>query len=170
MDTTCRILVVDNELLNMNILKDNSASNIRLNIFTSNDYSKVIDLAISIIPDMILLNWTLPDFDGVSAIKKLKENLITTNIPVILISNKEHSREELQIAFDAGAIDKICKPLRISKLQDIIKTIMSMARNFEKNNTQFPFMDKYTQELTVQKYKMLEQELEQLRNKLLNYY
>jgi len=169
MDIHYRILIVDNELLNMDSLKDNSVSNIRFHFFTSCDYKNVVDLAISLSPDLIMLNWILPGFDGISSVKKLKENLITTNIPVIIISDQELSQEDLQIAFDAGAIDNICKPFRISKLRVSIKTIMNMTRHFEKISNPFPFMDKYSHELTVQKYKMLEIELEQLRNKLLNY-
>ena len=60
-------------------------------------------------PDLILLDIDMPDMDGYEVCKKLKENPITRDIPVIFLSAYQDVTEKLK-AFQAGGIDYITKP------------------------------------------------------------
>jgi CheY-like chemotaxis protein len=58
--------------------------------------------------------------DGYEVLEKLKKNVPTKNIPVILLTNLE-SAEDIQRAFDKGATTYLVKS--DYKLEDIIKKI-----------------------------------------------
>ncbi|WP_245927376.1 response regulator [Aphanothece hegewaldii] len=70
-------------------------------------------------PDVILLDWMMPDMDGRTTLQHLKKNPLTQTIPVILVTAKEQdsvfNSENLEIAA------MISKPFRPLKLAEQIK-------------------------------------------------
>lgn len=68
-------------------------------------------------PDLILLDYLLEGEDGVSLAKEIKSNKDTKNVPFILISGSDSTKE---LAAKAGAIDFIEKPFGI---QDLLQKI-----------------------------------------------
>ncbi|MDC3417591.1 ATP-binding protein [Aquibacillus salsiterrae] len=61
-------------------------------------------------PDVILLDLTLPDIDGIELLKKLKSNPITNKIPVIVIS-ADAMKSTIKQALEAGCSAYITKPI-----------------------------------------------------------
>ncbi len=91
-----------------------------------------IDMAIEIIPDLILLDIMLPDLDGIEVCKKLRKNkeLDNTLIAFLTARNEEYQ----QIAgFEIGADDYIAKPI---KPQVLISRIKGLLRRKQDNNIQ----------------------------------
>ncbi len=68
-------------------------------------------------PDLILLDYWLPDFNADKLLRWLKTNDKTKNIPVILISSDLQVKK---LAFDAGADDFLPKPFNVEKLEERI--------------------------------------------------
>lgn len=60
-------------------------------------------------PDLILLDIVMPEEDGYTTCKKLKEDANTANIPVIFISSMNDSSDKVK-GFKYGAVDYITKP------------------------------------------------------------
>lgn len=67
---------------------------------------------VNICPDLILLDVVLPDMDGITLIKKVR-NL--TDSPLIVVSTRAKERDKV-VALDAGADDYITKPFGIEEL------------------------------------------------------
>lgn len=70
-------------------------------------------------PDLILLDLTLPDMDGLLVLKKLREEGHSLDIPVLVVSGKDHP----QIRYDslqAGADTFLLKPYNPQVLLDKI--------------------------------------------------
>ncbi|MGM0375116.1 MAG: response regulator transcription factor [Chloroflexota bacterium] len=70
-------------------------------------------------PDLILLDLTLPDMDGLSVLEKLREEGRSLDIPVVVVSGKDHP----QIRHDslqAGADSFLLKPYDPQVLLDKI--------------------------------------------------
>ncbi|MDR3414730.1 MAG: HD domain-containing protein [Nevskia sp.] len=61
-------------------------------------------------PELILLDIQMPDMDGYSVCQRLKENLATRRIPVIICSALGEVDDERR-GFDAGCVDYITKPV-----------------------------------------------------------
>ena len=70
-------------------------------------------------PDLILLDYMMPELDGPSTIKKLKANNDYANIPVIFLTAKSRE-DEIKELIDLGAIGVINKPFDPMSLADTI--------------------------------------------------
>ncbi|HEX5337461.1 MAG TPA: response regulator, partial [Gallionella sp.] len=68
----------------------------------------------SIQPDMVLLDSSMPDMDGIDVCRRLKAQGNTRDIPVMLMIEPEHANR-MAAGFEAGAADCIFKPLRIDE-------------------------------------------------------
>lgn len=81
-------------------------------------------------PDLILLDIMLPEEDGISILKKLRENKETAGIPVIMLTAKD-SEFDVVTGLDSGADDYVTKPFGMMALLSRIKAVL---RRYEKNN------------------------------------
>ncbi len=63
--------------------------------------------------DLVLLDWTLPDFSGVEVCRRLRGSGITT--PVLMLTARDAVPERVS-ALDAGADDYLTKPFSIEEL------------------------------------------------------
>lgn len=61
--------------------------------------------------DLILLDILLPGVNGFEVLRRLKKNLDTRDIPVIVLTNlgSEQSDSDKQLAFSLGAVDYLVK-------------------------------------------------------------
>ncbi|MEJ7678471.1 MAG: response regulator [Segetibacter sp.] len=84
-------------------------------------------------PDLILLDLGLPDDDGHSVLKKLREWYTR---PVIIIS-VQNNEEDIVKALDNGAIDYLVKPFRTGELLARIRSALRSRTNDDDN----PVMD-----------------------------
>ena len=74
-------------------------------------------------PDLIVLDLSLPDLDGIEVIKKLRE---WTQTPVIILSVREQEGDKIA-ALDAGADDYVTKPFNMGELLARIRTALRHA-------------------------------------------
>ena len=65
--------------------------------------------------DLILMDIVMPVIDGIEACRAIKENEFMADIPIVMVTAKDES-EVLQLAFSAGAVDYIVKPVDIDDL------------------------------------------------------
>ncbi len=94
---------------------------------TRADNGKIaIELANNI-PDLIIMDWEMPVMNGITAIKKLKENQKTRDIPIIMITAVNKSTENLNTAFEAGAVDFIRYPIDKIELLARIRSVLLIA-------------------------------------------
>ena len=63
--------------------------------------------------DLVLLDWTLPDFSGVEVCRRMRQGGIGT--PVLMITARDEVRERVE-ALDSGADDYLTKPFSIEEL------------------------------------------------------
>ena len=66
-------------------------------------------------PDLIIMDIMMPVLDGVAACRKLKSNLQTGHIPLMMFTAKDSDDSEIE-GFEAGADDYITKPVSPRKL------------------------------------------------------
>lgn len=82
-----------------------------------------IDQAAVFHPDLIVLDLSLPDLDGIEVIKQLRE---WTQTPVIILSVREQESDKIA-ALDAGADDYVTKPFSMGELLARIRTALRHA-------------------------------------------
>ena len=75
------------------------------------------------IPDLILLDWMLPGMSGIDYAKQLKQNTLTKNIPIIMLTAKAEEEHKIY-GLDAGADDYIVKPFSPRELLARMKAVL----------------------------------------------
>jgi len=75
-------------------------------------------------PSVIVMDIHLDLVDGFEALKQIKSNASTSEIPVYILA-KEKRDADLKKAQDAGAIDYFKKPLKYDELREIVSRICS---------------------------------------------
>ncbi len=117
------LLVEDDEMLhNMYTQKFTKEGYAVLSGYTG---SEGIQIAEEKQPDIILLDIIMPKMDGFAALKKLKKNAVTKNIPVILLTNLGQE-EDIQKGKELGAIDYFIKANHTpQEVVDKVKSVLS---------------------------------------------
>ena len=72
------------------------------------------------LPDLILLDIMLPEEDGLSMLKKLRQSPRTADLPIIMLTAKGTEYDKV-IALDAGADDYVAKPFGMMELMARIR-------------------------------------------------
>ncbi len=60
--------------------------------------------------DLILMDFLMPEIDGIEACRRIKADARFTDVPIIMVTAEE-SPDSLKDAFEAGAIDYVTKPI-----------------------------------------------------------
>jgi len=89
---------------------------------------EAIDLVNQHKPDLIILDWKMPEMDGLEATKQLKNNPKTKDIPIIMITGTNESSEFMAEALEMGVNDFIRKPFDKIELQARIKSLLKQAK------------------------------------------
>ena len=109
-DEKHKILVVDDERVNLTILNDILKDDYYVTVAMNGQ--QALERASSVPhPDMILLDIVMPGMDGFEVCKKLKENLKTADIPVFFITSMDSEEDEVH-GLEIGAVDFLSKPIR----------------------------------------------------------
>lgn len=139
----------EEELLNLIIIEDNldvssylkSLLSKDYNIFIANNGIEGFNLVLKIIPDLIISDVMMPELDGYSLCKKLKSDIRTSHIPIILLTALSDQNSKLD-GLAMGADAYLTKPfntkelfVRIDKLIALRKTLQKYYNNFVKNET-----------------------------------
>jgi DNA-binding response OmpR family regulator len=123
MEKKLLILVDDNRLnlhIGRNVLTGKYAV---LTAFSAKALFSILD---KIYPVLILLDVDMPEMNGFEAIKILKSNPETKDIPVIFLTSRTEVRDRFK-GLSLGAVDYITKPYEPSLLIESIETHLETA-------------------------------------------
>lgn len=90
-----------------------------------------MELAKNNIPDLIISDVMMPQEDGISFCKKIKNDFLTSHIPVILLTAKVDHKSKLE-GINAGADVYLPKPFDAQELLLRIKQITSLRKVLQK--------------------------------------
>ncbi len=127
-----QILIVDDDNQNLQLLYTYlSLINPAFVIIKTNRSKKALKLAKTRQPDLIITDWEMPSLNGLELIEELKSDEETKNIPVIMLTGIMLASENLKLAFDAGAVDFISKPVRKNELSARVSSILKLSDSFK---------------------------------------
>ncbi len=135
--TKSTLLIVDDEPINLSVLSQILSEKYLVRV--ANSGIRALEVAASQPePDLILLDVMMPQMDGYEVLQRLKENPLTSNIPVIFVTAMETTLDEKK-GFELGAVDYVTKPIRSEILLERIKSqlILKQARDFLSDKNQF---------------------------------
>ncbi len=74
-------------------------------------------------PDLVLLDLNLPDLDGLSVCRELRETPAVRDLPIIMLTARVEESDRV-LGLDLGADDYITKPFSLRELKSRIKALL----------------------------------------------
>jgi len=105
------VLVIDDEPQILRALRTILTAK-KFQVSVARNGEEGLTLAASLLPEVIILDLSLPDMDGVEVCKQLRE---WTQVPIIVLSVRDSERDKVK-ALDSGADDYLTKPFGIEEL------------------------------------------------------
>ncbi|TLY39949.1 MAG: response regulator [Nitrospirae bacterium] len=96
--------------------------------------------------DLILLDIQMPDINGIETCRRIKEVERYRDIPIIMVTAMAQ-REKLQLAFAAGAMDYINKPVNKVELRTRVGSALKLKQEMDSRKAREQELKKRTQEL-----------------------
>jgi PAS domain S-box-containing protein len=123
-DSPARVLIVEDERTDRELLEVMlGAEGFVLLAATSGE--EALAMTLQERPDIILLDIMMPGMDGFQVVSKLKSNLDTTNIPVIIVTALDDRSARLQ-GLNAGAEDFLTKPVDRVELKVRVRNLLRL--------------------------------------------
>ena len=91
-----------------------------------------LKIAPKIKPDLILMDVMMPGMDGFETCRKLKEDPVFENTPIIFVTGKA-ATEDIVDAFKSGGADYITKPFRSEEVLARVGTHIRLTQTIKKN-------------------------------------
>ena len=118
------IMIVDDTPANLDLLYA-ALEILGCRILTFLDGEHALKAALKDPPDLILLDIVMPVMDGFEVCRRLKQDDITRDIPVIFISALNSEKDE-ELGLALGAVDYITKPINIPIVRSRVQAYLQM--------------------------------------------
>lgn len=142
------VLAVEDDILSMEFLKA-QITDLGHNMLTAQDGQQ----ALSVLEDnrgaidVVLMDREMPVMDGLTAVKRMKDNPVLRNIPVIMVTSAD-STEEMREGLDAGVFYYLTKPVEEDMLRSVLAAAVreaeqsrTLAEELGKHKTSFDLID-----------------------------
>ncbi len=113
------VLIVDDTDANIDILVE--ALEDEYDIAVAKDGNRALEMVEANPPDLILLDVMMPGISGFETCRKIKQNEMNKDIPVIFITGKTEMESVVE-GFNAGGVDYVTKPFRPEEVCARVKT------------------------------------------------
>ena len=117
-----KILVADDEVFMLRLL-EMSLKKGGYEVVSCRDGKEALAAAATALPQLIVLDVMMPGLDGIGALRQLKENPATKEIPVVVLSAKGHALTKVE-AEASGAVLFLAKPFSPNELLGAVQKII----------------------------------------------
>lgn len=127
-----KILVIDDDLAINELIK----INLELAYYTvisATDGIKGFALAKQELPDLIILDVMMPEVDGYTVAKRIRENKETKDIPIIMLTALNMLQDKLK-GYDIGIDDYLVKPFEMEELKARVKALLKRNETIPKSS------------------------------------
>jgi CheY-like chemotaxis protein len=116
----------DDEQLTLRALKKNSIAN---QVVVARDGAEAVDYLfgaaggssdLDVLPEVILLDLKLPKIDGLEVLRRLRENVRTAHLPVVILTSSNEEQDLVQ-SYRLGANSYIRKPVDFSQFTEAVR-------------------------------------------------
>ena len=121
------IMIVDDEPDALSLM-ENILSGEGYELISVSNATEVGIKATQLLPDLILLDFLMPDINGFDVCKALRANEVTRGIPIMAVTclSKE---EDIERIFESGADEYLPKPYKLEQLQEKVQELIGKGRS-----------------------------------------
>ncbi len=120
-----RVLLADDSILTCELFGEYLTAR-GFSVEAAHDGETAVAAALAARPDVIVIDLSMPRLDGVGAIRRLKDDARTCNIPVIVLTGHVASPRQ-QEAHSAGAAAFLTKPCLPEEIERMIRATLAAA-------------------------------------------
>lgn len=124
-----RIMIVDDEPESLSMM-EKMLANEGFELIKVSNATEVGLKAAQLGPDLILLDFLMPEINGFEVSKALRQNEMTRSIPIMAVTclTKE---KEIEKIFESGADEYLAKPFKSDQLLDKVRDLLGRGRVVE---------------------------------------
>jgi two-component system cell cycle response regulator DivK len=119
-----KVLIVEDHELNLKLFRDLLELK-GIEVLATNDGSLFYDMALSSMPDLILMDIKLQLVSGYDLIKQVKNNPLTKHIPIIAVTAFATKNDEEKL-LKAGCASYIAKPFAVDHFFEVIGKFLEL--------------------------------------------
>ncbi len=149
------VMVVDDNEFDLSTM-ENIIKNENIDVISADGGLKCLQLLEIKLPDILVLDLMMPDLNGFGVIEKLQNNPKTINLPVIIVTAKDLTKED-KLRLNGNVISILTKDENTS--QNLVKTIKRILRQLDKQeikNTRTKRQEKSVDKTTLNKILIIE--------------
>ncbi|MCC7261408.1 MAG: sigma-54-dependent Fis family transcriptional regulator, partial [Candidatus Latescibacteria bacterium] len=120
-----RVLVVDDLPANLELMCQ-ALEQAGYQVMVATSGLQTLELAGQFVPDLILLDVSMPGLDGLEVCRRLKQGQTTRGIPVVFLTARDDTADLLE-GFRAGGVDYVTKPFHKEEVLVRIQTHLEKA-------------------------------------------
>jgi len=126
------LIVEDDPAIRAMLSRFLSAKN--FNVKEAENGEQALTILGKINPDIILLDWMLPDLSGPQIIKKIRRNPVQKDIPVIMLTARSEETDKIE-GLEVGADDYMTKPVSLQELYARIRALIRRSQGLNEDKT-----------------------------------
>ncbi|MDP1557418.1 MAG: phosphate regulon transcriptional regulator PhoB [Nitrosomonas sp.] len=116
------VLVVEDELAIQALISYN-LRNAGLVALCANSAEQAVSMVNNVLPDLVLLDWGLPNMSGIEFARILRRETRTKSVPIIMLTARDEENDKI-FGLEVGADDYITKPFSPRELIARIKAVL----------------------------------------------
>jgi two-component system phosphate regulon response regulator PhoB len=120
------VLLVEDEPAQREVLAYNLEA-AGLEVVRAADGEEALMLVAEGVPDLILLDWMLPNVSGIEVCRQLKARSVTRNVPIIMLSARSEEVDKVR-GLETGADDYVTKPYSVTELMARVRSQLRRVR------------------------------------------
>ncbi len=135
-DLPIMLVVDDNEDVRTYL---SSVFDLQFEILQASNGQEGVNSALQHIPDIVISDVMMPVLDGIELCHQLKKNVLSSHIPIVLLTAKTGEESELE-GMKSGADDFISKPFSVSLLKSKVESLIENRRKIQNHYKQDEFV------------------------------
>lgn len=120
------ILVVEDEMAQREMLAYNLEAD-GFRVIKAEDGEEALLLVAEEKPDIVVLDWMMPNLSGIEVCRRLKTRPSTSGIPIIMLSARSEEVDKVR-GLETGADDYVVKPYSVIELMARVRTQLRRVR------------------------------------------
>ncbi|WP_262903594.1 hybrid sensor histidine kinase/response regulator transcription factor [Niabella beijingensis] len=128
METAASLLVVDDNEEMVQYIKEYFST--KYTVETAGNGEEALELLRTYQPDLIISDIMMPEMDGLHFCRRIKQNIQTSHLPVLLLTAKSETRQQIK-GFEMGADAYVTKPFSIALLDARVQSLLRSRRQLK---------------------------------------
>ncbi|MBP6663520.1 MAG: response regulator [Paludibacter sp.] len=147
-----KILIIDDESDSIEVF-ELLLTNLNYEVVSESNPLNAIKMIQTTQPDLVILDWLMPQMEGIEVLRNIKSTLEIKEIPVIISSGIRTQSSNLQTALSVGAIDFLKKPIDEIELEARVASAIKLYDYLR--NTQKMQQEIHAKEMQIEQNKAL---------------